>query len=191
MLKDDCYFLGYISKVRGLKGEVIAQLDVEDPSRYRKLETVYAELHGSKTLVQYTVKHVGLSGFAAGLRLEGIDTPEQAQELVRAQLYLPLSMLPPLKGKRFYLHEIPGFEVIDVNYGVVGTALKVEEFTHHRVLSVKNGSKEVLIPLIEGTVQRVDREGKKLYVEAPEGLIEIYLGDEKEGDFDFSAFSEE
>jgi 16S rRNA processing protein RimM len=38
-----------------------------------------------------------------------------------------------------------------------------------------NGSKEVLIPLIEGIVKEVDRKKKTMTITAPEGLIELYL----------------
>jgi len=34
----------------------------------------------------------------------------------------------------------------------------------------------VLIPFVKGLIQEVDRENKKLIVQAPEGLIAIYLG---------------
>ena len=44
------------------------------------------------------------------------------------------------------------------------------------LLQIMNGSKEVLIPLIDGIVQEVDRKKKTLTINAPAGLIELYLG---------------
>ena len=35
--------------------------------------------------------------------------------------------------------------------------------------------KEILIPILDQVIQKVDRKAKKLYVKAPEGLIEMYL----------------
>jgi len=181
MRKDDCFFIGIISKTSGLAGELVLQLDVEDPDKYRKLESVLLELGG--TLTPFFVKSIRLSGRAALLRLEGIDTPERAADLVRAEAYLPLSMLPPLKGNRFYFHEIEGFEAIDAAYGLVGTVNHVLEFPHQLILSVQNGVKEVLIPLVDEVIERVDRDARKLYIKAPEGLIGIYL-DESRGEED-------
>ena len=40
-----------------------------------------------------------------------------------------------------------------------------------------NDEKEVLIPLLDNTVQKVDRDKKELHVESPAGLIELYLED--------------
>ena len=35
--------------------------------------------------------------------------------------------------------------------------------------------KEVLIPLLKDTIQKVDRKKKELHVQSPDGLIELYL----------------
>ena len=41
---------------------------------------------------------------------------------------------------------------------------------------MKNGT-EILVPVIDEVIKRVDREEKKLYISAPNGLIDLYLGD--------------
>jgi 16S rRNA processing protein RimM len=43
------------------------------------------------------------------------------------------------------------------------------------LIQIMNGSKEVLVPLIEGIVQNVDRKKKTMTIKAPPGLIELYL----------------
>lgn len=50
------------------------------------------------------------------------------------------------------------------------------------VVIAKNGYKEVLVPLAEGVLQRVDRTEKKMYVNTPEGLIGLYLNDDSAQD---------
>jgi 16S rRNA processing protein RimM len=109
------------------------------------------------------------------LALEGIDAPDQAKLLVGCSVYLPLAALPDLGDKRFYFHEIKGFEVIDERFGVVGVAEEVLDRLMQPVLRVLNGRNEVLLPLPEGAVKKVDRAAKKLYLTSPEGLIELYL----------------
>ncbi|MEN9440517.1 MAG: hypothetical protein RLZ33_593, partial [Bacteroidota bacterium] len=91
-------------------------------------------------------------------------------------LFLPAQILPKLSGKNFYDHEIVGFKVIDVNFGEVGVMESVIDLSVNPLLQIMNGSKEVLIPLIDGMVQEVDRKKKTLTINAPAGLIELYLG---------------
>ena len=41
---------------------------------------------------------------------------------------------------------------------------------------IMNDEKEVLIPLREGLVRKIDRKNKVMHIDAPPGLIELYLG---------------
>ena len=68
-----------------------------------------------------------------------------------------------------------GFKVIDAQYGECGILEQVVDFKVNPLLQIMNGEKEVLIPLLEDTVQKVDRDNKELHVQSPEGLIALYL----------------
>src|ERR1043165_4151844 len=113
MDKKDHFNLGYIARRVGNHGELGFVLDVDDPSRYRNLESVFIELNNS--LVPFFIKKIQVKGNNATVTLEGIDSISKAEELLKASLYLPLSFLPPLKAKKFYLHEIAGYTATDKN----------------------------------------------------------------------------
>ena len=88
---------------------------------------------------------------------------------------LPLEVLPDLGDKRFYFHEIKGFEVFDEQFGLVGIASDVFDRPMQPVLRVMRDKTEILLPLPQGAVQKVDRAKKQLHLRVPEGLIELYL----------------
>ena len=44
------------------------------------------------------------------------------------------------------------------------------------LLQLDKDGVEVLLPIFDGLVQKVQRKKKELYVKAPEGLIDLYLG---------------
>lgn len=175
MNKADCFHLGYVAKLHGYKGEVSLFLDVSNPEDYDTLDAVFIEINNQLTpffIESFKLKN---KGFAA-VRFEGVDSERDARILLRKSLYLPAQVLPKLSGKNFYDHEVVGFKVIDVNFGEVGILETVIDFSNNPLLQVINGKKEVLIPLIEGLVEKVDRKSKTLFIKAPEGLIELYLG---------------
>ena len=118
MDKKDCFNLGYIAKRVGNHGELGFVLDVDDTNRYKKLESVFIELNNS--LVPFFIKKIQIKGNNATVSLEGIDTITRAEELLKKSLYLPLTALPPLKGKKFYLHELTGFAATDKTFGKIG-----------------------------------------------------------------------
>lgn len=172
---DDCYRLGYISRVSGLKGEVVVQLDVDDPSRYKSLKSLF--IAQNKALVPFFVKQIRIRDRAATVLLDGVTSIDQAKTLTGLELFIPLKELPPLTGNRFYLHEVPGFEVTDSLWGKVGILKTVLEMPNQLILQIENGRREVLIPLVDGVLEKLDRENRIMYINAPEGLISIYLGD--------------
>jgi 16S rRNA processing protein RimM len=174
MNKADCFHLGYVAKLHGYKGEVSLFLDVTNPEDYETLDAVFIEINGQLSpffVASFKLKN---KGFAA-VKFEGVDSENDARILLRKNLFLPAQVLPKLSGKNFYDHEVEGFTVIDTNFGEVGIIESVIDLQVNPLLQIMNGSKEVLIPLIEGIVKEVDRKKKTMTITAPEGLIELYL----------------
>ena len=175
MKKADCFHLGYVAKLHGFKGEVSLFLDVTNPEDYATLDAVFIDLNDH--LTPFFVESLKLKnkGFAA-VRFEGVTDEVTAKKILRKNIYLPDQILPPLKGINFYDHEIVGFKVVDSAYGEAGIMEQVIDFKVNPLLQVMNGEKEVLIPLLDGVVLKVDRSKKELHVKSPDGLIELYLG---------------
>lgn len=173
MNKEDCFFLGHIARIHGFKGEVSIKLDVDDPNSYKKLESVFIEINDK--LVPFFIDKIDIrdKGFAI-VKLNGVDTEEKAQNLLHSPLYLPLNFLPPLKGNKFYYHEVEGFKVIDKVKGDVGVLRQVLDYPHQAILQVIFNEKEILIPITDEIINRVDRLNKVIEITAPEGLIEFY-----------------
>ena len=174
MNRDDFFYLGKILKTNGSDGHLLVFLDVDDPRRYKSLETVFIGIETDR--IPFAVKEIELKHKnTARILFEDVHSDLEARIYVGRELYLPLSMLPPLKGKKFYFHEITGFTVIDKIHGNIGTIASVLDMPQQSLMQIRHGSKEILVPLIDEVLVRVDREKKEIHIRAPEGLIEIYL----------------
>jgi 16S rRNA processing protein RimM len=173
MTKEECFNLGYISKTVGNKGELLLIFDVDDVKRYQKLETVFVEIN--KQLVPFFISALELRGNGAKVSFEGINTTEKAEEITRTSLYLPLTSLPALKGKKFYFHEVLGFTAIDKAYGNIGTVENILDYPTQALFQIKRDKTEILIPVKDDFIESIDRMGKTIHLNAPEGLIDIYL----------------
>lgn len=176
MNKDNYFQLGYISKVHGLQGEVMAVLDVDYPEDYEELEHVFLEQKGR--LVPLFIEDFVLQPNNKVLaKFEDIDTVDKAGELVGSALYLPLTELVELPEDQYYFHELIGYEVLDEVQGIIGTVQVIYDLETQNLLGVDHKGKEVLIPVQEPIVQRVDKAAKKVFCQLPEGLLDIYLED--------------
>ena len=177
MKVNDCFYLGYISKVIGTKGELALKLDVDSPSSYTEIDGMFLQIHptDSQLVPYFTTKTQLLENGLLRFALDGVIDQSAAKSLVGKAVYLPMDLLPKLKEDQFYFHEIIGFEVSDLHKGLLGPVSKVLEYSTSNVLSVLVGEKEVLIPISDSTIKKVDKPNKKLEVDCPEGLIDIYL----------------
>ena len=129
----------------------------------------------NKVLTPFFVEKVVCSGDKFFVTIQDIKTVEAASTLTGKEVYLPLEMLPKLTGKQFYYHEIKGFTLVDDEKGELGPISDVIEYPTQAILQVFKDKKEILIPILDEVIQKVDRKAKKLFIKAPEGLIEMYL----------------
>jgi 16S rRNA processing protein RimM len=174
MRKDDCFYLGKIAKKFSFKGEVLIYLDTDEPELYENMESVFVEFN--KNLVPFFIENSALhKNDFLRVQFEDVDSEEEADKLIGCEIYLPLNMLPKLEGNKFYFHEVIGFEIEDQRLGVFGKIVSINDTSAQPLFEVVNGSVEILVPMIDQFLVKIDRENKKVVMDLPEGLIEMYL----------------
>lgn len=174
MRKEDCFYLGSIVKKHSFKGEVVIKLDTDEPELYRNMESVFVDLGGN--LVPFFIEKSSLSkGTMLRVKFDDVNSEAAADTIVKSGIYLPLDLLPKLEGTKFYYHEVIGFTVVDVNHGVVGVVVHINDAAAQPLFEIEREGKEIFIPLIDDFIKKVDRKQKEIHVETPEGLIDLYL----------------
>lgn len=170
--KDNCYYLGYLSKTQGYKGGLIAFFDVDDIREYRQLDHILVDLHGA--LTPFFIETINLKDKNfVHLKIEGVNDEETATELAGKDVYLPLEDLPKLPDDEYYLHELAGMKVIDANAGEIGVVEKVLDYSNNPLLQIMQNEHEILIPLIDNFVKKVDKKARIVHTDVPEELLDI------------------
>jgi 16S rRNA processing protein RimM len=173
--KESCFLLGHISRKHGYKGEVIAVFDTDRATEYENLESVFLEQEGE--LIPFFIS--GLARNSKGhfiLDFEEIEDGPSAEKLIGRELYLPLQVLPPLEGKKFYFHEVIDFEIIDKTLGKIGKCTNVQDRSAQPIFVIQHSTgKEILIPAVDEIIIEIDRVNKQIELNCPEGLIALYL----------------
>ena len=174
MRKEDCFYLGKIAKKFSFKGEVLLYLDTDEPELYENMESVFVEFN--KNLVPFFIENSSLhKNDFLRVQFEDVDSEEEADSILNCDVYLPLSMLPKLSGNKFYFHEVIGFEIEDKRLGIFGKIVSINDSSAQPLFEVINGNVEILIPMIDKFLVKIDRENKKVIMDLPEGLVEMYL----------------
>ncbi|MEL0652731.1 MULTISPECIES: ribosome maturation factor RimM [unclassified Algibacter] len=174
MKKEDCFYLGKIVKKYSFKGEVLAKLDTDEPDIYENLDAIFLELRNN--LVPFFIESSQLhKSELLRIKFEDVDEEADADAIMKSGLYLPLDLLPKLEGDKFYFHEVMGFTVEDVNFGTVGIIKAINDSTAQSLFEIDRDGIEILIPMNDEFINKVDRKNKTIIVDTPEGLIDLYL----------------
>lgn len=174
----DHYYFGIIHKTIGLNGVLAIKVDVDDISKYKKLDHLFV-LDNNQLVPFFITSLIVKNNDVIQVQFDGLNTITSTERLIGKQVYLPIAMLPKLSGNKFYYHEIIGYSVIDSNHGNIGIVQKVLDFTHQDILEIKQNYTEILVPILDHIIKKVDRDKKELHIEAPEGLIDIYTNPNK------------
>ncbi|MDO3694472.1 ribosome maturation factor RimM [Wenyingzhuangia sp. chi5] len=174
MRKEDCFYLGKIVRKHSFKGEVVIKLDTDEPELYENLESVFVE-HGKDLIPFFIEERLLQKGNQLRVRFETVDTEQDADAIMNSGIYLPLSFLPKLTGNKFYFHEIINFTAVDVEYGEFGVINGVNDTTAQPLFEIMNNGIEILIPMIDEFIKEIDRKGKRVVLQTPPGLIDMYL----------------
>ena len=170
----DCFYLGKIVKKYSFKGELLAKLDTDEPAIYENLDAIFIDINS--TLIPFFIEKSQLhKSDLLRLKFDDINNEEDAEALLKSDLYLPLELLPKLEGNKFYFHEVINFKLIDENFGLVGVVKGVNDTTAQALFEVDRDGIEILIPLNDDFIKKIDRTNNSITVNTPKGLIELYL----------------
>ena len=174
MQKEDCFYLGKIVKKYSFKGEVLAKLDTDEPDIYEHLDAIFLDLRNN--LVPFFVEKSQLhKSELLRIKFEDVETEADADAIMKSDLYLPLNLLPKLEGDKFYFHEVIGFTIKDKNFGDVGVIKSINDSTAQSLFEIDRNGVEILIPMNDDFIVKVDKKNKTILVDTPDGLIDLYL----------------
>ena len=174
MTTKDCFYLGKIVKKYSFKGELLAKLDTDEPNIYENLDTIFIDING--TLIPFFIEKSQLhKSDLLRLKFEDVTCEADADALLKSDLYLPLDLLPKLQGNKFYFHEVINFQIIDENFGPVGNVKRVNDTTAQALFEVDRDGIEILIPVNDDFIIKLNKINKTIIVNTPPGLIELYL----------------
>ncbi len=168
------YFkIGKIVASFGLKGEVILKHYLGKKTSLKGLQTIFIE-ESKQSFLPWFIESAKIKNEEEiYLKLQGIDVREQAIPLVQKEIWIP-----ERDFKKFSATSSPinllGYQIVE-NEKILGKILEVIEQPHQLLCRIEMEEKEVLVPLHEDTIKKIDSKNRRVIVELPEGLLEIYL----------------
>lgn len=163
-------YVGFVVKPHGFKGEVIVGLETLSPDEFPDSAFIFLKQEGLP--VPYPVKETNYKAGNLILRLEDVNSEEAAKKLSGAEVYLEAFEVE--EGEVPEFDDLVGFEAIDEVEGSLGIISTIEELPMQLIAHCDFKGNELLFPLNESIVTSIDMEEKRVYVQLPEGLVDIY-----------------
>ncbi len=170
MKEEDLFLIGIIIKPRGLKGAL--KITTGIPSGFPPFPfEVFIEKNGKN--VPFLCDLLKIEPKDTIIHFSEVKTVEEAIPLVGSSVYIRAKDLK-LTKKEFSYADLVGFKLIDQKEGVIGIIQKVTEFPLQWIGSVYENEIELLIPLNDDLINKIDKKNKNLFCNLPEGLLDIY-----------------
>jgi 16S rRNA processing protein RimM len=109
------------------------------------------------------------------LKVEEINSINQAKEWIASNVFIPSGCVIKIKSKHQTIQTLQGFQVKDEKHGVLGTIHSIIEYQNNPLIQILQNEKEILIPLSDSIIIKIDHKKRILHICAPDGLIDMYL----------------
>jgi 16S rRNA processing protein RimM len=168
------YFsIGHFAATFRLEGELILQHDLGKKTDFKGIQAIFLETSNDRFLPYFIQSAKAKSESESLVKLEGIDTKESAHLLCSKKVWLTQGDFRKLAGKSAPISLI-GYHLQDKEKDL-GLIDEVIEQPHQILCRLMISEKEVLIPLNESTIKKIDHKNKIVHTDLPDGLLEIYL----------------
>lgn len=164
--------IGFTKKTHGASGELKASIEDRFLDAVLENGLVFIGVQGKP--VPFFLESVRESGDLL-LKLEGVDSPDQARALTSCTLYLRESDLPAATAASQppSFKDYKGFTIVEEEGKAIGPILEVVEYPWQEVAVVAWQEREVMIPLHADLVCSIDKAGRRLVLRLPEGLLDL------------------
>ncbi|KAJ3704351.1 hypothetical protein LUZ61_008056 [Rhynchospora tenuis] len=181
--------VGTISTVHGVKGEVKVVSSTDFPElRFGKPGKRWLKTRdgGKESIKEIDLikgrRNPGQNNWI--ISLKGINSVEEANNIVGSALLIRSDDRPELGEGEFYTPDLIGMRVILKETGkLVGTVVSVMNTKGNDILQVEPGligreeedssNSQILIPFVEEIVTEVDMERQEMQITPPKGLLEL------------------
>ncbi|WP_291322487.1 ribosome maturation factor RimM [Desulfonatronospira sp.] len=175
MAARNLFVCGKVVKPHGLKGELCIIWYADSPLLLQGPDKIFLRLPGKRPVPFRTV---GLREHQKRLllQLDNVSGRDQAEEWRDAEILVDARILPPADEEEIYLHQLLDCRVYLKSGAYIGLVQGFFPQKEGEVWQiVSEHGREVLFPAEDDFILELDPENRKIVIDPPEGLLDIYL----------------
>ena len=165
----DYLIVGYLRRAHGVHGEMVMEVQTDFPERLKPKTKVFV----GKDYQPMTIATARIHSEGLLIKLNGVDTPEDAVRYRNRLVYVTAADRPRLPKGQFYVHELIGFDVVDEEESPIGKLTEIMQTGANDVYVVtRPDASEVLLPVISSVVLDIEAERRQIRVRLIPGLLD-------------------
>ena len=170
---NDLISIGVIKKVIGNGGVVSAIPDTSFPEYYLTIPELFI-VFPDETVRFEAINTIELKNGKYLIKFMNINLKDEARQMINAHIMIAEDMLPPLEEDEYYPVQFIEYEVITKEGEVIGNVADILSTAGQEILIIPNGDKEIMIPICDFFIEKVDKENKKIIINPIEGLLDAH-----------------
>lgn len=164
-------YFGEILKPFRNEGYLMASTVNLQSIKKKCLDWIFIEINGNR--VPYAVEEIYQEENTVFIKFKDFSHVEDVKKNNGNFLFLPIECFK--KEIKLNLQELTGYKLIDITSGIETEIVKIVEYPFQLMAFVNVEHKEVLVPLAEALVKKIDPDNKKIEMNLPEGIFDLKL----------------
>lgn len=169
--REELIKIGRFNKPHGVKGELSFTF-TDDVFDRTDCPYIVCEIDG--IFVPFFIEEYRFkSDTTALIKLEDVDNETEARPFSLLDVYFPKSYYDTEAEEEAPSDYFIGFTVVDSERGELGEIVAVDDTTENVLFEIDHDGRELLVPAVDEFVCEIDEENRRLYMNIPEGLLDL------------------
>ena len=162
--------IGKVLKPHGIRGELKVLPLTSRPVQIFSREQFY--VRAGQRGGWYRAKECRWQGNYCPLKLEGVETRNDAELLRNGSVEIHAEDRPPLESGTYYISDLIGLLVKTSSGDLIGQLVEILQNSAQDIYVVKRDDEEIMIPAVASFIKHIDTERGEVIIEPIEGLLD-------------------
>jgi 16S rRNA processing protein RimM len=171
-VSENLIVVGRIKRCFGLKGEVFIESLTYSIERFKSLKKVFLGFNADQ-VVETSVSSIKIKSNSVILKFDSFSYRSEIENFIGSFIFVDSSNVIKLPEGKYFIHELIGLSLEDSHGEFFGKIKDVWLLPANNVYVVDYKGKEVLIPVVDEIVKKIDINSKKVVINIIDGLFEI------------------